>query len=106
MKLRDMLIGLGCALLLASPCLAQPAISGLSIAPGENGAEEVHFAASGSVAPKKLFTLAGPDRVVIDLPVLAQATSPPPPATRWSAPYASAASTATRRASSSTSPRR
>ena len=44
------------------------ALTGFAIESGENGAELLKFETNMPVTPRKVFTLANPDRVVIDLP--------------------------------------
>ena len=66
------------ATLLLAPASHAASLHGVSIVPSPTG-EEVHFATSGSVTPRKLFTLNAPDRVVIDLPPLAATGIAMPP---------------------------
>lgn len=47
---------------------AAQSVTGLTIERGAQNVERLHFVTSTAVAPKKIFTLANPDRVVIDLP--------------------------------------
>lgn len=58
------------ALLIATcplPAMAS-AILGVSIEQGAGGVERLRFSTDQAITPTKLFTLAGPDRVVIDIP--------------------------------------
>lgn len=57
------------ALGVVSPVLAQPitALTGVSVEIAESGVEIVKFKGQGAAAPRKMFTLANPDRVVIDI---------------------------------------
>lgn len=53
-------------------CLPLPvmasAILGVSVEQGEGGIERLRFTTDSAITPTKLFTLGGPDRVVIDIP--------------------------------------
>lgn len=53
---------------LAVPAHAQMAIQGVVVEQGQGGVERLRFATAAPIAPSKIFTLANPDRVVIDLP--------------------------------------
>ena len=55
--------------LMAQGAMAQPvtSLSGVSVEMAESGVETVKFKGQGAAAPRKVFTLANPDRVVIDI---------------------------------------
>lgn len=63
------LIPLVLALLLPSAAMAQ-AVFGVAIEQGAGGVERLRFATDMPLTPKKVFTLSGPDRVVLDLPTV------------------------------------
>lgn len=63
------MVVLGVALLaLPAAAQTQPAITGLEVELTGSGTELLKFNTNGVLTPRKVFTLAGPDRLVIDVP--------------------------------------
>jgi N-acetylmuramoyl-L-alanine amidase len=61
-------MSLGLLMGLSSPVQAQPVMSGVRVEATPGGGEQLTFIANVPIVPGKVFTLANPDRLVIDMP--------------------------------------